>query len=445
MTRQRSTWSDPVKNDTSRQAATSRQADPYTMNQEHPQPGPTDYESGDPDSWAETPTTNKNVEAEYEGDHVKRNEVGFGEFRDDTWKHKDADQWGGTGKYDNKTAAERKAAAAERLSRALLRTSNEKLIEDQAIVLMGMPNKHLAATLRRMDQISPDALPKEAKYKRALACCKVAARILPEETEEKFVESLATTLMTVDDPTLREMLRVTAAADKLAATRTADAESDAEEKSESETAAVKKDEDEDDKTAAAPKSEEDPKEGDEDTAGRKMRTDDGPPAGLGGGNEEIEGEKKDDDTACEAGGLCPGDSQMLGEMLQQEVGQPVPAGPAPELTELFEAPPAPAPVAPMPMGPMASKTPDITFDDGEEPRQASDDNSAAELDGLFADDPEVQAQREIQASEQEQVARESGFGSEVRTASTGAKKLGQVQGSKTPSKDAALENLWETP
>jgi hypothetical protein len=67
------------------------------------------------------------------------------------------------------------------------------------------------------------------------------------------------------------------------------------------------------------------------------------------------------------------------------------------------------------------------------------------LDNLFADDPEVQAQREIQAAEAEQTARESGFGPDVRTASTGAKKLGRVQADKAPNQDTALENLWERP
>ena len=61
-TRKRTTWSESGDGN-SRAAATSRTADPYTMNQEHPQPGPTDYESGSPDSWAETPTGNENMGA----------------------------------------------------------------------------------------------------------------------------------------------------------------------------------------------------------------------------------------------------------------------------------------------------------------------------------------------------------------------------------------------
>ena len=59
--RKRTTW--PESGDgNSRAAAKSHQADIYTMNQEHPQPGVTDYESGSPDAWAETQTGNENVE-----------------------------------------------------------------------------------------------------------------------------------------------------------------------------------------------------------------------------------------------------------------------------------------------------------------------------------------------------------------------------------------------
>lgn len=420
MTRQRSTWSEPTE--TSRQAATSRRADIYTMNQEHPQPSPVDYESGDPDAWAETPTTNKNVEQEYEGDAVKRNEVGFGEFRDDTWKHKDADKWNAGGKYDNKTAAERKARSAERLARALLRTDNQQLIEDQAVALMGMPQKHLSATLRRLNQVSPDALPQEAKYKRALACCKLAARVLPENTTEQFIEKLATTFMTIDDPTLREMLRITAAADS---------ESDSDET----TAAApppfekKEEKEEDEGKAAAEKKDEDEDGPKETEAGRKMRTPEGPPTGMGEPKEEDEGKE-----GCEAC-LQPADAQMLDTMVQQE------AGPAPELTQLFEQPPAPAPAGPVPAMPIASGIPEISFNDEEDESRTASDTS--ELDSLFADHPEVQAQREMVAAEQEQQARESAYGSEIRTASTGAKKLGRVQANKNP--DTELENLWERP
>jgi hypothetical protein len=160
--RARSTWTQGSP--APRQAAVARHADIYTMNQEHPQPALTDYETGDPDAWAETPVSGEkmSVGEEYEGEKVKRNEVGFGEFRGDTWKHKDSDEWGGKGKYDNsKVAAERKAQAAERVARAILRTSNERFVAETALELMALPSTSLASMHKRMDAVSPDSLAKE--------------------------------------------------------------------------------------------------------------------------------------------------------------------------------------------------------------------------------------------------------------------------------------------
>jgi hypothetical protein len=431
MTRQRSTWSE----DSSRQAATSRRADPYTMNQEHPQPSAVDYESGDPDAWAETPTTNKNVEQEYEGDHVKRNEVGLGEFRDDTWKHKDADQWNGGGKYDNKTAAQRKANACEQIAKAMLRTDNEKMVHDQAVVLMGMPGKHLAATIRRMKQASPYSLPQKARFNRSLACTKMAARLLGE-TDEKHVEELGRAFMAVDDSTLRQMLKVVQSSDRFAYKINGEPEEkkeDEEKTSADSHVAIPpsingepKEEEEEDKTASGTFPASEKKEEEEDTtAGRKM-----PP------------EEDEKEVGCEAC-LCPEDQTMLDNMLQGEA-QPAPVpSPAPtELGQLFAGPPEAAPAPAAPMG-FASSGPEITFgeDDSDDARVASDGN---ELNALFDDHPEVQAQREIQAAEQEQAARESGYGSNIHTASTGAKKLGRVQADRAPA-GQELEDLWERP
>ena len=121
------------------------------------------------------------MEGDYDGDHVKRNEVGFGEIRDDTWSHKDADRWNGGGKYDNQgKLAARKASLAERIAHATLRTDNKDLVTQQAADLMNLPIKVLAATAERMNKVSPDALDKERKYRRALACCKLSANILGE-------------------------------------------------------------------------------------------------------------------------------------------------------------------------------------------------------------------------------------------------------------------------
>ncbi len=418
MSRTRSTWTDG-----SRQAATTRRADIYTMNQDHPQPSVTEYENGDPDSWAETPTTNKNVEMEYEGDHVKRNEVGFAEFRPDTFKHKDSDQWNGSGKYDNqRQAAERKASYAERVARFLLRTSNDKLVEAQTTDLMALPVQVLASTLKRLDSVSPDALTKEQKYRRALACCKLAANILPDSAGEGDVQRLATALMSIDDPTLKEILKISASV-KVSA-------DDEEEDDAGKSAGEEKDEEDAAKTSqvqqqAAPEQEEEAEKG--------------PPANLS--NQEM---------------MSAEEMAMLDQMLAEETGcapAPAPAppiglpgGPAPELTQLF-APPAAAPLAPM-----AAAAPQIAMDEADINFDEEDEGSSQvaaegdELSDLFSDDSEVQAQREIQAAEREQLAAAGGYGPNpaTRTASTGAKKIGAVRATRG-APDAELDAIWDRP
>jgi hypothetical protein len=67
---------------------------------------------------------------------------------------------------------------------------------------------------------------------------------------------------------------------------------------------------------------------------------------------------------------------------------------------------------------------------------------ASSLEALFADDPEVQAQREIMAAGRNQVQRAAGYGD--RTASTkGAKKLGSVRAASKAAPEASLESLWD--
>lgn len=421
MSRWRSTWSDstPVR----REAATVRTADPYTMNQEHPQPSPTEYESGSPDEWAETPTSNARVEQEYKGDQVKRDDVGFGEFRDDTFKRPD---WG-QAKYDSaRAAAERKASAAERVARVLLRSNDEKLIEAQAVDLMALPGPMLASTIRRLDQTSPDALPKDVKFRRALACCKLAARLLPESVEEKHVEHIATMLMRVDDPTLKEILKtVKVALEEMPKDKPEEKGPPKADKPEA-TAGEKE----------APKAEEKAEEAEEEAEEAE------------GEAEEAEGEAEEteEETAAEqCGCMDPEARAMLQQMLQQEMQEPEHQGalpspsPAPELTDLFEQPEATPAAGPAPM--MASSSmPDISFDEDDVETRTASDNDANQLNNLFADDPEVQAHREIKASEQEQIMRETGF---ARMASTGAKRIGQVKASK--GQEASLDDLWERP
>lgn len=398
--RERTTWT-KKNTETSRQAATSRRADIYTMNQEHPQPSPTDYENGSPDSWAETPVPGDkmSVKEEYDGDHVKRNEIGMGEFRDDTYKHKDSDKWNDGKKYDNsKVAAERKAQAAEKVARHLLRTANDELVVAAAIDLMTLPDQVLVATLKRMEACSPDALPQQARLKRALACTKLAARTLADGATEETVEKLASIFMTIDDPTLKSIIR-TVASVKVA----------------------QQDPSEDEKV--------------------KTSQEEAP------GQEEVPAATAQ--MADQAHGLTPEETAMLDGMLDTcppcaPAGVPAAAPaavvietPAPQddLTALFDVPV----VAPV----MASATDsDISFDDEEGDAHVASDES---LDSLFADDPEVVAQRQIASANREQIAREGGFTSVSRTASTGARKLGRVSATKTQSADVALEAIWDRP
>lgn len=414
MSRQRSTWSQPSG---SRQAATKRQADIYTMNQERVQPSPVEYQNGDPDSWAETPVSNKHIEMEYDGDHVKRNEVGFAEFREDTWKHKDSDVWGGSGKYDNQklAAAKDKAARVEKIARHLLRTTDDRLVGGQMLDLMGMPEPVVAATLKRISATTPEALTAQQKLARATACCKLAAHVLPGASQDEGgpVEKLARTFATLDDPTLKSIIRQVHAAQQALA-----AEEDDEKEPEKTEA-----------SAPAPAAPEDKTEASAPPA---------PPAPPPAKSE-----------ACGEAMSGP-DMAELDALLHSEMGQP-----SPELTQLF-TPPAPA--APMGMGmpaPLASAGPSVDIQFGDDELDASPIASTAsaapaqgpqDLDSLFSDHPEVMAQRQIRAAEYEAahgVPASGGYGQPgVRTASTqGAKKIGHVQATAgNPADD--LSNLW---
>ena len=395
--RARSTWQ--KNSDTPRQAATSRKADIYTMNQDHPQPTPVDYVNGDPDSWAETPVSGDkmSVNAEYDGAQVKRNELGFGEFRDDTFKHKDSDQWNGKGKYDNtKVAAERKASACERLARATLRTANSQLIEGAAIDFMALPDRSIVAMLKRLDAVSPDALPQQAKFKRALACTKLAARLLGSAANSDNVERLGSVMMTIDDPTLKSMVRTIASA------RVAEGQQE------------------------------------------EQQDDDGQVAGQGDDQQDD-----DDQQQQESHGLNPNEQAMLSDMLSEEGGgagaacPPCPPGasgapgapgaaqPMDDLSALFSGAPQGAPPG------------EISFD-GDDDVAPTQTSMASDLDAIFADDPEVQAQRQIASARSEAMGRDS-FTGRVASANNGAKKLGTVKKSASTSVDQVLETLWERP
>ncbi|HQP38207.1 MAG TPA: hypothetical protein PLI95_23645, partial [Polyangiaceae bacterium] len=353
----------------------------------NPQPSVTEYENGDPSAWAEDVNSGSSVEKEYAGGAVKRNDIGFPEFRDDTWNHAGTRPWGKGGQYDNAklAATQRKAEACERVARALLRTTDEKMIEETALDLMNLPSKSLVATLKRMDQTSPASLPENARFRRALACTKLSALILSEQAEENAIERLASLFNSLDDVTLKSILNVVASA-RVAA-------EEGEDEGDKEPNGDKKDDD----NKKEPPKEEKPVLTDADLEAIKEVV------------QEVEAAEEAAEEAGENGEEGVEDLQQLFE--GGEEGEGAPAAPA--------APGAP-PV-------------DITFDEGEpegKPAMASD------LSGLF-DTEDSLAQRELTA------AQKTSFGQ--RTASSkGAKKLGQVQAPKA-SVDENLESLWERP
>lgn len=402
--RERLTWQ---KNSTPRQATTKRRADIYEMNQEHPQPSPTEYESGNPDEWAETPASNKSVELEYDGDHVKRNEIGLPEFRADTWDHKDSDHWNGKGKYDNqRLASEQRAKLAMRIASYTLRTDNRKLVEKVAADLMGAPDKVLVSMARGIKVASPDSLQGETRFRRSLACTKIAARILGDNGNDEEATKLAIVISSVDDPTLRKMISLLRESQKRIA---ADEE---EEKPETETAAAKSE------TKTAPVA----------------------PVAMGKDDESCDtaGNQNDPD----AGEHSAPEGEFSAEMAELDamLGEQCADGDE-ALKQLFAPPVTPVPVVAPVMQPavMASDTPEISFEQDESPESVSNVQLAS-LDDLFADNPEVQAQRQIAAAQSERTARELGFGSVGRTAS--AKKLGQVTRMASVKPEELLSKLW---
>jgi hypothetical protein len=140
MTRERSTWN---INNIAKQAGL-KVADPYTMNQDHPQPAADAYVIGDPSTFAEDIHPAAGTwEAEYSGGQVKRNEIGMPEMRNDTFNHPE------------KTASEdvlvKKAAVCVALARSVLpKTASPMDIEEQSISFMHLPDEELMSTFTRL-------------------------------------------------------------------------------------------------------------------------------------------------------------------------------------------------------------------------------------------------------------------------------------------------------
>lgn len=141
--RERTTWN--------RQAAQTKVADPYLMNQDHvaQQPGADDYVIGDSSSFAEDVHPSKGTwEAEYSGGQVKRNEIGMPEMRQDTFKS------------NAKTAEDtalllKKADLCIKTAGLMLRTASTAALEDQSVALMHLSHEDLINTFTRLAQQDP--------------------------------------------------------------------------------------------------------------------------------------------------------------------------------------------------------------------------------------------------------------------------------------------------
>lgn len=433
--RERTTWQNKEAV-TTRQAATSRRADIYDMNVERPnQPTADQYmpANAGPDMWAETPANYDNslIKADYDAKgHVKRNEVGYADFQAPTF---DRPAWG-SGKYDNHkfASSERKAMASHRLASNLLRTSDRALIRKIAVGFMALPDAALSNALKAVQDISPAALSDEARFKRAYACTKLAARMLGESADEPTVERLARSIFQIDDPTLKSMIKIVAASKE--ASEGSGSEASASASVEPKKAAAKKEEESKSDKAppkAAAKKAEHPESS--TSASASWSAEKSESSKSGGSDHPIVGEEMSESSSSGSGS-----EDALMKMMMP---------PAPPMGEgMAPAPMAPmgdmAPVAPAPMAPTAGKmATDISFDDDTAPMTVH----TSALEALFADDPEVKAQREIAAAQREQVTRAAGYNVE-RTASTkGAKKLGSVKAAKETSAEASLAAIWDRP
>lgn len=144
--RERSTW------DRSKIAANAKKADdPRAMNQDHlkQQPAADKYDIGGPSEFAEDVHPSAGTwKAEYSGGEVKRNEIGLPEMRSDTFSHpeKTAAQ-----QEEEDETLEKKANLCIRLaSRILPKTASERMVEDQSLAFMHMPNAVLIDTYNRL-------------------------------------------------------------------------------------------------------------------------------------------------------------------------------------------------------------------------------------------------------------------------------------------------------
>jgi len=137
--RERSTWN---CQEVQTKFAALKTADPYTMNQEHPQPPWDKYVSGDPSAFAEDVHSPNTWETEYKDDQTARDEIGMPQVRPDTFNH--------TEKTASKEVLLKKADLCIAVAQLMLKQASTEAIEDQAVALMHLPDQELINTHKRM-------------------------------------------------------------------------------------------------------------------------------------------------------------------------------------------------------------------------------------------------------------------------------------------------------
>ncbi len=137
--RERTTWN----RDRIASLATKLAEDPRAMNQDHlqQQPSATKYETGGPSEFAEDVHESGDTwKAEYQGDEVRRNEIGMPEFRPDTFKT-----------AEDHDFLVKKADLAVEVARSMLgKTASDETVVAQALSFMTMSNEELINTANRM-------------------------------------------------------------------------------------------------------------------------------------------------------------------------------------------------------------------------------------------------------------------------------------------------------
>ncbi len=155
--RERTSWSREIIASKLRKVA----EDPRSMNQDHiqRQPAADDYLIGDgsPSQFAEDVNSGKGSWKSEQGSdgQTKRNEIGFPEFRGDTFNNPESSPGVSPSRQASLSVDEihERATLATEAARLMLpRMASAQAVEDQALLLMDMPASSLKSTLNRLAQ-----------------------------------------------------------------------------------------------------------------------------------------------------------------------------------------------------------------------------------------------------------------------------------------------------